>query len=219
MKDDRGNNRRFTRAQVAAAEGVHPDTVTKWKNRGCPIARRGRRGVPDHYDIGVVRAWRVSVESKPSDNAGVVDLARERSRKERAQALLAEQKYAERAGQLLEAEDVRVTWAGHVVAVRAKLLAIPQALTARVCRAYTTGGEIAVERVLEDAMHEALEELAGTREAPTPRPRPQKGTATKRAKKKAAKKVATKATKKTTRPRAQTKATRKKKAATKRKSR
>lgn len=207
----------LTRREIASEFGVHPQTVTKWERDGCPLAKRGRRGVASMFDLEKVREWKKAREATP--HAGPIDLASERARKERAQALLAEQKYAERAGQLLEAEDVRATWAGHVVAVRATLLAIPQSLTARVCRAYTTGGEVAVERILEDAMHEALEELAGTREAPTPRPRPRKGTATKRAKKKAAKKVATKATKKTTRPRAQTKATRKKKAATNRKSR
>lgn len=153
------------RRVLAERLGVHPMTVTKWEQDGLPIAHRGRRGKPSLYDEAACRAW-LEARETASDGAPV-DLARERARKERAQALLTEQTYATRAETLLPAEDVDRLWSTELTAVRAKLLALPQGYADRLARAVTLRGVAGAEAAIKDMVDEALTEFAA---GPTARP-------------------------------------------------
>lgn len=160
----------LTRRELATALGVHMMTVTKWERDGLPIAERGRRGKASLYDEAACRAW-LEAREVAADGAPV-DLARERARKERAQALLAEQQYAARGRALLPAEEVEKVWGAHVAAVRAKLLALPLTLADRIHRAGTLHGVAGVEAALEQAVRDVLTELAVS-----PAPRRRRGSA------------------------------------------
>ena len=147
-----------TRQELAALLDVNPRTVAKFLDEGMPVAKRGRGGRSSLYSPEACLAWLEARNAVASD--APVDLARERARKERAQALLAEQTYAVRAGKLLPAEQVEQVWSAEQAAVRAKLLALPQAYADRLARAVITGGVSAAEQAIRQMVDEVLTELA-----------------------------------------------------------
>ena len=149
----------ITRRELAGALGCHPQTVNRWASEGMPVATPGRGGRASRYDEAACRAWmdtrRTAAEGEP------VDLVRERARKERAQARLAEQQYAQRAGELLPRGEVEQVWAREIAAVRTKILAIETTHADRVHRAASEAGVTGVERALHTLAREVLQELAG----------------------------------------------------------
>jgi phage terminase Nu1 subunit (DNA packaging protein) len=149
----------ITRRELAELLGVHAMTVTKWERDGLPIAHLGRKGKPSRYRPADARAW-LAAREEAAKTGGIADVARERARKERAQAVLSEQTYQARALDLLPRAEVEKAWSAEVAAVRAKLLALPQTLADRVFRAGTLEGLEGVERVLEDAVRDTLRELS-----------------------------------------------------------
>lgn len=153
-----------TRREVAAVMGVAMLRVTKWEQAGMPVWRRGRRGKPSLYRLDDVRAWlkhRDAAASQTPTAAGQVDLVAERARKERAQAVLAEQLAATRARDLLPRHEVEKAWLAEVTAVRSRLLAWSTTLTDQVHRASTLEGLPGVERAIDKAVRELLTELSG----------------------------------------------------------
>lgn len=150
-----------TRRELAGSLGVHMQTVTKWEREGMPISAPGGKGRATRYSEADVRAWRRQREelaAKPGSEG--VDLIKERARKERAQAVLAEQAYSIRTRDLLPREEVEKGWAAVIGAVRTKLLALPATLSDQLARAAVTDGVAGVERVLQTAVSDALRELA-----------------------------------------------------------
>jgi phage terminase Nu1 subunit (DNA packaging protein) len=147
----------LTRKQLAAALNCNPRTLSKWQDDGMPVAAVGRGGRPSQYDEAACRAW---LEARQPETDAPVDVARERARKEHAQALLVEQMYAIRARTLLPVEEVELAWSAEQAAVRAKLLALPQAYADRVARAVTKHGLAGAEAVIRAMVDEALNELA-----------------------------------------------------------
>lgn len=150
----------LTREQLATAWGVHARTVAKWQEEGLPVAVRGRGGRASRYDQEECDAWKAAREALAVDE-GPVDLTRERARKERAQALLAEQLYAVRSGKLLDAALVEKAWAAEIAAARAVVLSSYTAAADRVYRAAVTDGLGGVERELKALAFAVLRELAG----------------------------------------------------------
>lgn len=176
-----------TRRELAAPgvltpKGVHMQTITKWEREGLPIAQRGRKGKPSLYSVTDVKAWITAREEQANGPAGPLDPVQERAKKERWQALLAEQTFKARERELLPRLEVEKIWGAEVTAVRARLLVIPTSLSDRLHRAATTDGVAGVERVLHDAIRETLRELANpTRDQvvvkkPAPRRRKKKPT-------------------------------------------
>ena len=133
---------------------VHMQTVTKWEREAMPVAERGRRGRPSRYDEAAVRAW-LQVREETA-KAGAPDLARERARKERAQAVLAEQLYAVRAGKLVDAATVEREQFEIARTVRDRIMNVPDHL-------------VDLDRAVRDrvraALREALTALADGLEA------------------------------------------------------
>jgi len=163
----------LTRQELAYRLGVNPQTVTKWIEEGLPVAARGKGRRPSRYEEASVRRWVAAHEkatdgraptsgagSKPA-NGVATNLVEARARKELAQAVEAEQRVAIRAAKLIPIEDVDQIWSTQVAAVRARLLAIPVALTDRVLRVGALEGAAAAERALQEAIYEALRELSG----------------------------------------------------------
>lgn len=146
----------LTRLQLATALDAHPRSVSRWLEEGMPVAKPGRGGHASLFRLADVRAWLMAREAA----SPAAEFQQARIRKELAQAAEAEQRVAQRAGRLLAVEDVEKTWSSMVAAMRARLLALPTALSDKVCRLAVTDGVAAVEAELERAVHEALRELA-----------------------------------------------------------
>ena len=148
----------LTRRDLAAVFGVHMQTVTKWEQDGMPVAARGRKGVASGYREAEVRAW-LKAREDIAKRDGTVDVAKERARKERAQAIESEQRVAIKAGQFLPVEEVEKAWGFERDAIRAAILnTYTQA--DRVHRAGTLEGVAGIEATLRDMAHELLRELS-----------------------------------------------------------
>lgn len=168
--DDAPPKGMVTRRQLAQVLTVHMQTVTKWEMEGMPIAQRGGKGRPSFYDEAAVRAWRIRREEAAAANAagaGQLNPTQEKARRERAQAQLAEQTFQIRMRDLLPRAEVERMWSGEYAALRAKLMSIPSTLADRVHRAAIVDGVPGVEKLLEDAVTEALSELSSP-ERPLP---------------------------------------------------
>lgn len=165
----------LTRRMLAGELGTHMMTITKWEQAGMPVAEVGRRGRPSRYRLAQVLEWLKSRDDAAA-KTGTVDVARERARKEKAQAILAEQTVATRAKDLLLAADVEKAWNAEVRAVRTAILNSYTSQADRVHRAAVLDGVAGVERALKALAHELLRELASRTDedddAPTPAPAP-----------------------------------------------
>ena len=141
-------------------------TVTKWEADGLPVLERGRKGKPSFYDLEAVRDW-VGKRDDAAKKNGTVDVAQERARRERAQAVLAEQTFQMRSRELLPRVEVERVWESEVIAVRTKLLQIPPTFAERVYQAAVSEGIGGVERILMESVHDVLRELTDVEEAAT----------------------------------------------------
>lgn len=155
-----------TARQLAVAFVVHPRTIAKFMDEGMPVAKRGRGGRPSMFDLAVCTAWKEAREQLPADDGGPVDLTRERARKERAQALLAEQLYAVRSGKLVSTADVEKAWQAEIAAARSVILSSYTTAADKVFRAATTDGLAGVERELKAIAYGVLRELSDGAKAP-----------------------------------------------------
>lgn len=150
----------LTRRQLAAAIGVHMQTVTKWEREGLPIAARGSKGRPSHYRELEVRAW-LQVREEQANKPGAANPIQERARKERAQAALAEQALRIRNRDLLPRDEVEKAAAAEVAAVRTKLMFWSTTLIDPLLTAATLEGRSGIERVVDAGVRDVLTELAG----------------------------------------------------------
>lgn len=155
----------LTRKEVAKAFDVHPMTITKWEQDGMPVAVRGSGGRASKYDKRKVAEWKAA-RDLAAQTPGAVSVQQERARKERAQAILAEQTYQSRGKELLPRDEVKRVMASRAMAIRTKLLAWPTTLADKLHRASTLDGVAGVERALNDAVHDVLVELASGDETP-----------------------------------------------------
>lgn len=112
------------------------------------IARHGRRAG--------TRGDRGSRSAPRSDDTQQADLSDATRREKLARAQLAELKYRERAGQLVEAEEMKAAWIDHITIARTKVLGIPSKFKQR--RPHQTLEDLAD---LDELLREALEDLAG----------------------------------------------------------
>lgn len=149
----------ITRRELAQNLHVVMGTVTKWEQAGMPVEEPGRKGKPSLYSEPAVRKW-LSDREKAAAKNGVVDVARERARKEKAQAILAEQTIAMRAGDLLRRLEAEKAWAAEVMAIRAKFMAWPATVGDRLARSAILKGADAFKLALKEEIHGLLAELA-----------------------------------------------------------
>ena len=147
----------MTRDGLARLFAVTPGAITRWARDGMPVATGGGSGRQAHYRPSACVAWRLAqLEAKYAGMEGLNPPV-ERAKRDRAQARLAEQLHRRREGDLLEIAEVTRAWALIVVAVRARLLAMPHALADR-CAHATTPAEVAA--ILKGEVYDALRELA-----------------------------------------------------------
>ena len=178
--------RLFTRKEIAAAFETSPLRITKWTAAGMPVAERGGRGRESRYSVPAVIAWRVESElqrlarTAPAAGDGgaapasAINLGIERAKLARVQTRKAELEVRKREGELLEAADVARMIALVVLAIRSKLLALPQVMAERlVAAAAGAHPAAAIETELAGEVRDVLRELASWKlaeEGPAPLP-------------------------------------------------
>lgn len=137
--------------EIAALLGLTERRIQQLHAEGLPRNGEGRGGV---YVWPSVLAWwtdRISGSREGGDESS-------KSRKEAAEADMAEMKRDALAGTLLDAEDVRTTWAEALANMRAKMLTMPSKGAVQM-----EDGQTLAEReaILQAVVDEALAELAG----------------------------------------------------------
>lgn len=158
--------RLLSRAAIAAAFDVTPLRITKWTADGMPVVDRGARGRESRYDLRAVVSWYIERELQARGVVGdgeAIDLATERAQLARVHRTLATIKVEAEEKRLLPVEEVRRVVGGAFHAVRVRLLALGRTVAER-CHVAASQGAAAVQVVIDDAVHEALSELAEARE-------------------------------------------------------
>lgn len=156
-----------TRLELARALNYNPRTLQKFEEEGMPVEVRGRGGRPSQYDENKVRQW-IAARQKQSGDGGKLNLFEERAEKEKWQGLLAQQTYLTRQRELLPRLEVEKAWNAQVVAMRTRMLAWPTTIADHIGRAHTLDGVPGIERVLQEAVHDVLLELATPKGSETP---------------------------------------------------
>ena len=150
---------KLTRLELARALKCDPRTVAKWIEEGLPIFARGRGGRASLYSERAVREW-LEARNAATEKGDELSPSQEKARRDHWQAILAEETVLARRKLMLPAADIEKLWAAEVTAVRARLIAIPTTWADRIHRAGNTDGVRGVERVLREAIHNALRELS-----------------------------------------------------------
>ncbi|MGH7263735.1 MAG: hypothetical protein ACREMB_02625 [Candidatus Rokuibacteriota bacterium] len=155
-----------TRRKLAAGMDVVPARITKWESEGCPVAVKAGGGRPSLFDPQAVRAWLAAREQESSARNGVGALPVERAREARARAQLAEQTLQIRTGELVPTAAIEAAWLELHEAVATTVRAIPR-LADRLVLVAREEGARGVERVLGEAVEQAMQELSGWKPART----------------------------------------------------
>ena len=148
-------------AELAQALGIHPSVVTRDKARGMPVD--SLQAAQDWRRLNVRPRIKANdgppappPPSAPAPEAGEGDYWASRSRREKAEADMAELKLAEQLGQLVRADAVRSAWAKRTAGLREALLQIPSRLSA-VLAAETS--QARCHDALQDELHAVLQQL------------------------------------------------------------
>lgn len=157
-----------TRRELANLLNVTMSGVTKWEQAGMPVAERGRKGKASLYSEAEAKNWLAERDKAAREN-GTFDLARERARKERAQAILAEQTVAIRAGDLVPVDQISKTLTAGFGAFRAKVLAWQATMSDALYRESKINGLQGVQRAIKDAAEELLLDLSKAIGVPKPK--------------------------------------------------
>ena len=146
----------LTGDELAEVLNVSPGTIRSWARYGMPITERGRRGDktrPNRYRVADAQAWLRERDLKKREATAA------RARKEKAQAILAEQTVALRARDLVRRDEVEQAWAAECSRVRKNLRGWVKPLAKRI-HAAAKDGQRGVEDALQTAVYKKLTELA-----------------------------------------------------------
>lgn len=134
---------------------VHRNTVANWISAGLPAKKKGRtQEIETVAGVLWVRAREhKAFEEKLEAATSTPDIDRERCRKLKAEADIAEMKRDQTKGELVSLLEAERTWSTHVLQVRARLLSLPS--HARVRGLDATGVDI-----VKELIDKALQSLA-----------------------------------------------------------
>jgi len=153
----------YNQIQAAHVLGVTTRTLRAWDDLPEPPPRtQGKRGQANSYPARELVAWYLDYKINQligNVDGEVLDLNQERARLARAQTSRQELAIQRERGELLPAPLITVTWQSLVGAARARLLAIPSKLAARLA---SENRVPVIQAELQREVYEALNELAST---------------------------------------------------------
>lgn len=116
----------MTRTGLAEVFGVSMPTVDSWVRAGCPVVKRGSRGVEWQFDTAEVIKWR---EQRAADMAAGDTKADEtelRRRELLAKTLTAELELAKKRGEVAPIRDFERAQAAVFAEIRTNIMNVPQ---------------------------------------------------------------------------------------------
>lgn len=138
--------------QLSEIIGKSEVTLTQWQKDGMPFATK--RGRENSYDTVKVIDW---MTVRNSREEGDIDPIQARARKDDEMGKRYEMENRVRRDELLEIEDVRETWTGHVTSTKTALRGLPAKLAPHLA---VESEPNAISELLLAGIDEALEELA-----------------------------------------------------------
>jgi len=155
----------LTRRELAAELGKNMGTITKWEQQGLPVREPGRKGKASLYSLADATRWLEEREAN-AQTSGTADLARERARKERAQARYSEIQGRLLAGELVPVNEIERAWINENIAVKSKFLSFPAMYADQLCSVAELEGPTGVESFLRSAIETLLLDLSHTEPRP-----------------------------------------------------
>ena len=151
-----------TLEEASVLSGRSPTTIKGWITRSGEsfVVERAAPGRPCQIDFPAMLRWREDQLIAAEGDGSKLDYEEARRRKVAADALLAEQKAAMFAGELIPKTEIVVMIQGMFGHCRARLLAIPTKLAPTI---YLCGSVTEVKEKITEAIYEALQELSETR--------------------------------------------------------
>ena len=141
------------KAKLSKILGKSEMTLTTWQKEGMPIRETGaKKGKQNTYDTAEVIGWMLL---RSNSTAQAIEKAK--LRLVLAQAELEELKVLEKKEELIPLEKMQYIITSVLSKCRAKILGIPSRITPIIM---THKDPKKIEKVLKDACHEALSELA-----------------------------------------------------------
>lgn len=140
--------------QLADILGVSERTLTEWQDWGMPIMSVGGRGMENQYDTAIVIEWRIQRALAGAKRET------EKERKDRLEADLLELRIEEKTAGLVPADVIEAMWTSAILAARAQLRALPDALKSAIDGEYDIDLDIALPTRLVDAALQKLSEQA-----------------------------------------------------------
>lgn len=144
-----------TKIELAKHFDLSPDRIQNYIALGLPVAVKGKQGKAALYDLESCEKW--VQENFRQEETGT--LAEAKLRKLTAEAALAEIELERERGRLVEIDEVTRQVTAMLTNVRAKLLALPTKTSGLVLGLTS---QVQIKEVLDDAVREALDELAGS---------------------------------------------------------
>ena len=158
--------------EASVLSGRSPTTIKGWITRAGEsfVIERAGSGRPWQIDFPAMLRWREQQLIATEGDAAKLDYEEARRRKVAAEALMAEQEAAMRAGELIPKEDVVAGMQTVFAHVKARMLAIPVKLAPSLVMIETVA---VIKAKITEAIHDALKELSETR-AVVSKPQPRK---------------------------------------------
>jgi len=150
--------------QTAARFDISPQGFRQWIAKGAPSIQKASPGNPWLFCFSCVEIHRAGLaEEKEDAKKTKPDYWSEKTRREKAEATLAEMKLAQLRGDLVEQSAVTRAWQNILQSIRDNLLAMP-AKVAPLLATTTTPAEAL--QILQEEIHAILENLSAPEEHP-----------------------------------------------------
>lgn len=146
-----------TRAGLAEVFGVALPTVDGWVRQGCPVLKRGGRGVQWEFDVAAVTTWRIDKAVADATSGAPTDIEDAKRRKIAAEASLAELELAKAKGEVAPIRDFERTWSAMMAAIQQNVMNVPQRV---VVQLLGETNETAFKQKLRAELTLALEQAA-----------------------------------------------------------
>jgi len=144
--------------QTAARFGISPQGFRQWIAKGAPSIQKASPGVPWLFCFACVNRHRAGLaEEKDGGGKTKLDYWAEKTRREKAEATLAEMKLAQLRGEMVEQAAVSRAWQDILQSIRDKFLAMPAKLAPLLAAASTPGEAL---QILQEENHAILENLS-----------------------------------------------------------
>lgn len=127
------------RAMCGKTFGVSVKTIDAWVRRGCPVERKGRKGVEWLFDTVAVYRWHMEAVEAPTARADAPEEAQSipatyeqaRARKMAAEAAIAEIEQARAEGSVADLDMVIDVVTQEYATIRARITSLPGQLAAQ----------------------------------------------------------------------------------------